>query len=268
MVAGPQGKLDWTIDMSPSVTMARLKTEVRGQGVHISITAGGRTQALPVGALNTDQWSPIDVPLNQYAGKSVVVEFSNTAESPMNDRAVFRYPRIEVQQTRNPIRPSEIYRGVPSSIPTNTGESKDFPRSTPNDLIIESSTWLTWKDMYQHVFSAQPAPACLGDYDAVEFSVAVPSTISKRMFRVVFHTVRADGTPEDGQADIALLEDGHLHSYSYDLRLLNLDYASRIESLSILSPFGPGDGAEQDVRFNVQNMRLIRKSDHATLCKS
>jgi len=268
MIVGPEGKLSWSIDIPRSVTMAHLKTEVLGQGAHISITTDGHTGALPTSAPKKEKWSSIDVPLSQYAGKSLVVEFSNTLEPHTNGQAVFRYPRIEVRKTRNPSRPSETYRGIRSSIPTNTGASKSFPRSTPDDMIVVSSTWLIWSDMYQHVFSVKPEPACLGDYKALEFSVAMPSTISKRMLSVVFHTKRTDGRLEDGQADIALLEDSYLHSYSYDLRLLNLDYASKIESLSILSPYGAGSEAERDVRFNIRDMRLIRKGDNGTLCQN
>ena len=281
----PGTGVDWTVTLPAVLRRATLKANVGwarldSAGAHdapllvriVATMADGQTRELYSGAVAPADagWKSIDIALEGLAGNTMTLSLSPEArDARAGPTAVFRYPRLEIEQMRQPRAASPAYRGGPPTAPSNTELSPAFPRATARDAILETPASIGWKDLHDHVFRPRPegASLCIGDYSHLAFRVGVPRALTKRMVRIVFDTAQQDGGSEAVTASLGFLEDDATHSYSYDLRLLGIDYTSRLKSVRMYSPWGRGSDEEGRVLLAMRDVRLIRKAGDRSFCE-
>jgi len=238
--------IDWKITLSKQVSAARLRFSTRGDPRVTLKSESGQIVVFTPGR-------SADIPLDQFVGKTLTINLAS------NDRdAVIAYPRAEIEQTRESKVAVPLYDANFPWLPTNTEKSAYFPQPTPNDAVLDAPRTILWKKLSQEPFSSKEG-ICLADYQAIQFSLALPKAIAMRLLTLTLEGVNAASVPVSESFNVALLQDADQHSYSYDTHLLNLGYDSKIYKVRFSSPWGAGSPPEQDVQLDIHDLRFVHK---------
>ncbi len=239
-----------------------------GDGVTASITIGEdlevfRTKLAP----GHDHWERISFSLTEFAGEPVTLRFSTDKEQ-RSVWLVFKYPKIELD-----FEASRLAFEQRPIAPRNTELGFSFPDRTTADLCFDlgdDSQWIP--DRLKRVDEEQASGW------SWEVTKAFPSLTSKAPMRIPLQdfshlVVRQRGAGgkgadydltfafEDGQkrqVSLALFNDQEMHSYSYDLKLLEAP-KSPLHLMKIVMHSG-GHKASKG-RIDIEEMCLVRSPD-------
>lgn len=205
-------------------------------------------------------WKPLLFPLAKYAGQEVTLHLAST--SPVGSAPVlFRSPRLELDLPQPPAPP------VPDELrPSNTSRSPHFPKDTPRDLVLSldhpelwqlDNTLMAVSDglrLYPGE-SAQFRPRL--EVDPREFShlkleIQAEEEVDPPALRIFFGLERPDGRPDFPFTNMIVFPDGRPGGYTYNLRLLELEPGTRLQTLRFFSISEGGP-------LRITGCRLVRK---------
>lgn len=209
-------------------------------------------------------WSEFSIPLTEYAGKNLKLTLTSDFGGNIgHDWAMYRFPYIDVRlgkresqvDTHPEQRPANTdLSGVPIPLgeedfvfDLENAEVKDengrivsqAPATTPQEVKGEKS-----------FFIKLPRPIKLSDYRRLYFEIAAQSSNARSM-RVFFFF---KGNPQPFLTEIPLLADARRHSYTYELRLLELGQGEQLESLK--AEMMVRDSGRTEVRWS--DLRLLK----------
>lgn len=225
-------------------------------------------------------WQPFSVPLERFAGKVVTVRLTTSSSSGAHAVwPMYQYPRIDL--SLDPSKPS-IQRLSRSFLPTQTARDKTLHAG-------DTSLWQTAN--MQRIALGKPGPAtwtvssgdvmnltaplnlCLGDYSRVTVQMAASPGILPRAMVVgpildrvpLFFDQISGYAPRIDPPVIPLRADGGMHTYTFDLKLLEMPANTRLQGLSLQPIQAPVTLAANYVR--VGDIRFIHGTQARTLCR-
>lgn len=273
-----ESMLSWTIELPQNIMSAELITaiginrnfnDINADNVRFKISIELPDQ--PVKTVfekqippDTHKWSPIRIPLNEYGGESITIHMSTSGgEGNAGEWAMYQFPIIDLHESKT-VQPLSKNDGVN---PENTDLSNTMATVSTDDYIIDDkSDYLVGTNIFQIVDDPvcwrlgknssltliKPIDVCLSGYTDFVVSLSLTTDVSPRFIDIIF-TI-------DGQrfelVRMPLLLDEEIHSYSYPLRLLDIDPSSRLTNINIYLPESKSNNSE--VRF--MGMRLTRSS--------
>jgi hypothetical protein len=278
----PSNSVSWSMAIPAETQQAWLRSAVRvnsnstapaGGGLRFEVrleTAPNRfddvyTQSVPAGER---RWQTFSVDLSSYAGQTITLWLETRDEGAGPGYwGVFRHPYVDVALAANyPVSHAGEVR------PANTDLSPYLPAITPDDAIFDTAdpslwqfspgmrpspqdgeaVWIIGDDPFMDYDG--PVSNCLSEYTHLYLQVAVTADVARRTSTVLYKT---SAEPDDwATLEIPLLAGGEMHTYAYDLKLLELDRGVRLTDIR-LDPVAAGGGSgESEVR--IADFRLVR----------
>jgi len=209
-------------------------------------------------------WLPIQIPLNEYGGESITIHMSTSGEEGnAGEWAMYQFPIINLHKSKTvqPLSENDVVN------PENTDLSNTMAIVSTDDYIIDDkSDSLVGTNMSQlfdnpvswrlgknsSLTLINPIDVCLSGYSDFVISLSLTTDVSPRFIDIIF---TFDGEKYE-LVRMPLLPDEEIHSYSYPLRLLDVDPSSRLTNINIYLPESKFNDSE--VRF--MGMRLISLS--------
>ncbi|HKQ06598.1 MAG TPA: hypothetical protein VJ464_15805 [Blastocatellia bacterium] len=242
----------------------------------VYIQAGGKSAALAFSQyLRADQreWHPFTIPLSDYAGQTLTMRLSSSGGGNLaDDWAMYRYPYIDLylDGSAPPVNADGQRR------PSNTDLSPMFIPTTPDDLRLDVSDRQLWRaanmvatgkesgapatwfisDQNPTIEYIAPLNVRIGDYSHFYIRLSVPPEIERRAVKIYYKINEQVGFHEDIAVTIPLLGDAGLHAYSYDLKLLETSYDTRLTGIMIRPAYGPAATGQN--RIQITDFRLIK----------
>jgi hypothetical protein len=283
----PPNTISWTVTLPDSTVKARFHSaiairesgsaKVREDGAWFEVrifTGDGIGKVVFSQHLSPDQqnWQPLGLLLDQYAGQTITIQLATKmGDNPDGDWTYYRYPYIDIQQHRTEMSVTEeLVR------PSNTDLSPSFSiQPTPNDFVFENlGSWITdnleqvqtdgsgysWRVIGRNPNMLMELPdVCLSDYTHLYIKIAVSPEIWPRAIEI-YYQLDDQAIPDEIAPPmiIPLLADGKMHTYAYDLKLLDLQHRNRLTGLR-LDPVSDGSSGESLVQ--IADFRLIRAAE-------
>jgi hypothetical protein len=279
------------IAMSDSITNGSIsKTAL----FEIDIESEGKKQTLFRRLLEGDQhsWVPIEISLDRFAGKTIKLNLSSSSESLEGNWGIFRYPFIDVTMDTNEDGQSTDKKKFQ---PSNTTFSSLLPGlsnmdfhfdltnsdlwSVANMEAVPSRTECSEQDASAADYSNYSDPItrwvvgndpnmqylgslnlCLAEYSQFFVRLSASPEIKPRMLQIFYRLDDQEAFDEDHSIEIPLLRDGNLHSYTYDLKLLELNNSSRLTGIR-LDPVMTGNEKGPN-RIQISDFYLISRDPH------
>ncbi len=221
-------------------------------------------------AANRHAWQPLKIDLAPYKGQQVTIQFSVlNGKNKESDWIAYRYPRIEIRRQPDEYRRAtrKLRRKPVAIAPSNTDLSTGIVATTAGDLVLATDRGEQWQPADNTVAGGQNAPGWrLGGGSAMSYRGALDIALSHYSHFWVELAVREDVKPRaltarltiGGRTDpvtvqIPLLPDSRFHTYTYDLKLLELEQAARLTGLSV-EPITAGTNSSVEI----VGMRFIR----------
>jgi hypothetical protein len=222
------------------------------------------------------------IPLGAYAGKVVTLRLTTSAPgATRNLWPLFQYPRIDT--ALDTTRPS-----------TEPVKPAFLPRPTAHDVDLHPARVSLWQTQGMQQVSPRgarptwtistgatmqflaPLNLCLADYTHILVRMAASSAIVPRAMQIYIGLNRPSSfnpdpsgfTPQTYPDPLAipLLPDSNLHTYSYDLKLLQAPADTRLTSFA-LSPIQRGVPPRGNW-VRIVDIRFLRSNTRGSLCTS
>lgn len=196
------------------------------------------------------EWRPFQIPLGAHAGKRITLRLTSTPGSGGGgERAMYHYPRIH-------LRLAEAGRVVADQpvVPSNTDLSPGAPRPGPGDVRLDLTKPELWKASdpeagtpmgappgarllhpAQFLQYRQPLNLRLSDFSHFYMRAAAGPEVTLRALRAFFMYRSARDEVSMQWASLTLLPDSRTHTYTYPLKLLELEQEARLEYVRFLS---------------------------------
>lgn len=274
--------IEWKITLPDNTTQADFHSaialsplapaDINADGVTFEIALEQPGQAhkilfskhLPAGQNN---WSPVDVPLTTYAGQTITLRLaSKEGNNPVADWAMYQYPYIDV--TVNPNLFDSTKASGQRFVPTITNNDFHFDITKPqlwqsNDLQslpAQSTVAPSWIIGADPVFQYnQPLNICLADYTHIYVRMASSQKVVPRAMQIFYRLNDQSSFDDFHSIEIPLLPDEAMHSYSYDLKLLELKPDIRLTGIR-LDPIEKVMTPDKDW-IQIEDFRLIRGAE-------
>jgi hypothetical protein len=284
--------VEWQVTLPSDMARAELGSAVRlasgapegsnAKGIEAEIAVlsgrGERVRAYSEVLLpGTRAWHTVSIPLTRYAGETVTIAFSSRARDGSDtEPVIYRHPVINLELQPRPRRPDRI-----DFMPSNTDQSERFPVVKGVDYRLDLSDQTRWR-----TFGVRPLPERNG-WSRREWAVerAEPSFTTIRALDVcladyAYFYIRQVADEAGGAADeitfmtednrrhaarLPLIGDGRLHSYTYDVKLLEWPSSARLAHVSIRvhsAGFLMGEG-----RIHVEEVGFIRGTASPSRCR-
>jgi hypothetical protein len=272
------GEVSWVISLPDELRRAVFHSAVAA-GLPAESVAGpiefviqvddvGGSRILGRRSLTPDQtdWQAVQVSLDEHLGETITLRLSaSTQGEASSGSAAFRYPYIDVFYGD----PPAIGQAVPAPQPSNTDLSPFVAQPTPQDyrfdprnLALWNVTGIesngqagAWKIAPGAMLQSGPLDVCLADYRYLYVRMAAAGDIKPRAFQVVLAVDDRANGPRDVSFLVPLLSDESMHTYTYDLNLLQLPPSWRLVSLTFRpSYYGVGAGGNW---VSLDELRLI-----------
>lgn len=185
----------------------------------------------------SDEWQECKLELSKFRGKEIVLTFA----APSKSDVVFKYPVIDVRVDKK-AAPSAV--GVERT-PCNSDLSPLFPKRTDSDLVLDPKDKELWvssglkelENGWESTPAQQGSITYTGSLDIPirnysHFAVQTSFTEDIKPPRAL----HVGFTLKSGRLvrfPIVLLSDGKMHSYSYDLKLLQLTPDDRVIGIQL-----------------------------------
>lgn len=185
----------------------------------------------------TDEWQDCRIDLSQFHAKEIVLRLA----APSKSDVVFRYPVVDVQVEK---KAATLTDGK-ERVPCNTDLSPTFPRVTERDFVLnpkDRSLWVS-SGLKELGNGWESSPAQQGsitytgsldvpirDYSHIVVRTSFTEDIKPPRALHVGFTLKSGRLV---RFPIILLSDGKLHSYSYDLKLLQLGREDRVLGIQL-----------------------------------
>lgn len=279
--------IDWKIKLPPKLKKAELRTaaaisvsapfdqEADGAFAQVWVIPQGQDPILLSSAFigpKQRDWVPFDLSLLPYQGQTVTIRLTSQMNTGiLHDWMMFRYPEIKLELAEE-VAP----RAEPAAIvPSNTDLSSDFVKNTARDLSVAGSdktAWRqpfldelpdvmrgTWLFKYLRRDLKSPLQLCLADYSHLVLKIGAPEEIFYRAVKVTLWL-----GAELREIWIPLLKDGNMHSYSYDLKLLELPRGAKVTGLRLDLPEQAHTRLAD--RIKLEEVRWVRRNQ-VSLCR-
>lgn len=244
----------------------------------VNIEARGKPAARAFSQyLRPDQreWHPFTIPLSDYAGQTLTLRLTSSAGGNLAyDWAMYRYPYIDLYLNGS----APTVNADEQKRPSNTDLSPRFVTTTPDDLRLDVSNSQLWRATNMEVSGGQsgasgtwlitdqdpaieyigPLNVRLGDYSHFYIRMSVPPEIERRAVKIYYKVNEQVGFHETLAVAVPLLGDAGLHSYSYDLKLLEMSYDTRLTGIMIKPVYGPAATGQN--RVQITDFRLIKSA--------
>lgn len=288
--------IDWKISLPKNLNKAELKTAIAispsaphyasSDGVIFQIliaSEGGDWRVLYSKAVGSEdrKWHPVNLDLSQFSGQRIAIKFgSHPGENPIYDWAMYRHPYIDLVLEG----PSGSVIEAQSMTPENTDLFEQLPKRSADDFILDPADPNLWTyhemSLFQQGNSQQPTTwimgqnpqmiqkkamsLCLSEYSHFTIRLAASEKIVDhqhdayfRKTKVFFKVAGQDGFPVSFA--IPLLNDGKIHEYTYDLKLLELSQNLRLTGLKIAPVVAGNSSTDNSVKL--VDLGFIAKSE-------
>jgi len=240
----------------------------------VAKTQDGRSQALVSQYLPPEQrnWVPARVSLTRFAGQALTLRIgSEGLENYTHDWTMFRHPYVEIQLASVGARPQEQAKVVPENTELNPGN----PTPKANDFLFSGDIrgqWTSSGIAFDDVSNPQnfratqadpwmqynlPVNLSLKDFSHFFIRISAQEKIIPRYLQVYYKLNGQDTFEESHSFKIPLLSDGEMHSYFYDLKLLELDTGDVLTGIRLDPVPELREGAGNAV--SLAEFRLIHK---------
>ncbi len=242
--------IQWTLDIPENTVSAKLNTAVTWpQAAKDSRSEQKPPMALASIALKTPttaehqirklsgDWQQCDLDLSKFHGKTVTLTFS----APSKSDVVFRYPAIDVSVDKK----RTVVPATADRLPSNSDLSPLFPNTTEGDLKLnpnDKSLWVS-SGLTERENGWESSPAQQGSILYTDTLDVPVHDYSHFFIRTSFtedikppRALHVGLTLKSGKLirfPIIVLSDGNLHSYTYDLKLLQLSSNDRIVGIQL-----------------------------------
>lgn len=257
--------LSWTVHFPVSLRRADLVTAVSREGpkgqraativVQPANGIGGET-VRP--RLRTSGWQSVNMPLTRFAGQTVTIRLVPSAAGPPS-WFVFRYPVIDVSIGAGGTGQAEAAAG-PTPVPTR------------RDYRLYPGNRRAWRSLDMRQIQAAPNPSwiagaepalifrqqlnvCLSRYRYLYIREAAARALYPRAVQVVYRLRHETGFDDNRGISIPLYPDGATHTYTYDLRLLELPPDAHLTVLAIY-PVGTAPRVDAPVRQSAKHVSI------------
>lgn len=249
--------IEWAIDLPSNLKKAIFHTgiaisssapyDLKSNGIifQISIEKLGEPPQYPfIQLISAEErnWKLVSIPLTQYAGEKIILRLGSKREGNLNnDWGMYKFPYIDLILDDKE-GPKE--KRVMKITPKNTNLFEGFP-SEENIAFFDSNAWKTtnvikigkneesfssWRVTGNPEFLYQPElNLCLNNFSKFFVSLKIPRKIYPRATRVYLQLNDQDGFQREFY--IPLLPDNQMHSYTYDLELLDLPNETRLTGI-------------------------------------
>lgn len=289
LVVPNPGAVTWTVSLPSGLQHAEFHsaidlgptTEKISEPVTfaISVQAGEKPEQLILSQSRSAEqhgWQPISIPLDPYIGQTITLRLTAQAES-IDRLALYRFPYIDAQFDSSSSTSSDLAenRFMPTPTPRDLGvDFGEGSRELTYGMKLAEGTTDTWSIDERQLLPSKlpsliylpPLNECLNDYSHLSIKVAAPAELYPRAIEIHYRVDNADAFDTLRPIIFPLHEDGALHEYIYDLKLLQLPYGAHLTGLqlSILGkPYRAVPGGQYAVQ--ISNLRFIR-NDRATGC--
>jgi hypothetical protein len=274
--------ISWPIDLTKNINHAELKTAI-GINTHYAESKNGENVTFKIIIKPESQkekilyeknissdvhgWQDIQIKLNDYIGKKITIQLSTEGgENEMGAWAMYKFPIIDIRENQQPLLFDENNQYQPQ----NTDLFKEFPTTSINDLVFDGldknmwegvnihqssndpNTWLPENDSLFKLRS--PISLCMSNYSEIIVQIADPENTTGY---IIVYLTSNNGLHT---INMPILRDGKMHSYSYPLRLLELDPNSSLLDISV-KPISSSEG-----RIQFGGVILIRSEDSNNDC--
>jgi hypothetical protein len=201
------------------------------------------------------------VPLTEYRGKKITIRFG--CAGPQGAAGVFYYPVVEIVRAIRQGEKSQALGQEPT--PSNCYPQPAAAGASPADLCFETSFPGPDSGDRQEVIAhtaagvsatqlmiSEPSDTRISDYSHFALTLSLSPKVSPRMVAVTLQTDSASPTFQ-----VPLVADGATHTYTYDLKLLELAPGTRIKGAS-LALAGQSEGGQGNT-LSLADVRLVRK---------
>jgi hypothetical protein len=216
------------------------------------------------------RWEAFEIPMNSYAGKTIHLRFvSQTIESNGDGGSLLRSPFIEIALNNSPEENPEIEKPVQ---PSNTELSPDFPKPTPQDWVLSDQDQFLWEfkeqkwihsgateseswrvGMDPDIIFKKALEIPLKNYGHLYLQMTVSPGVPQKFARIL---MQVNGQPGYQKVvKLPLLSDGQPHSYTYEMRLLELSDNDRLTGIKLEA--GSEDPPSEMSRIQISDLRLI-----------
>lgn len=267
----PGNSIQWKLNIPGNAVSANLSTSVAWPQ---SKEKGAKRASISLASigLNTsegaerqvrklsDEWQNCKIDLSKFRGKEVVVTFA----TPPNTDAVFAYPTVDVRVDKS----KRIQIGSVERQPCNTDLSPSLPKTGQEDLTFDPNDRAVWKSIalkeFQNGWESSPAhPGALVycrdlDVPLRDFGYFYSRTSFTEDIKPprALHVGFILKSGKSVRFPIILLSDGKMHSYTYDLKLLQLGREDRIVGIQLYPQtlsVNPGQS-----KVVIEEVRLIK----------
>jgi len=193
-------------------------------------------------------WIPLEVPLDSYAGQTFTLRLSSDpGQNPIHDWGLWRSPQVRLTSLgKHFVRAPE----VPKPKPSNTDLFEDFPKSTAGDLLLTADAKGDWRP------PEGEAAVCLENFSYFSFQASLDPQVNPRAVKV------AIDSEERSEFLVPLLNDGKVHRYAFDLKLLKPGQRGKLKGIRA-ALLNEGETSNQG---NISGLRLIR-AHTSTACR-
>ena len=260
LVLPPKTAVDWEIHLPQETRSAIFKssyrgpiqTDEKGPALYtIYLIKNGKTDKTIGGGVppGNHKWNPIEMDLSNLRGQTATLHIQTANSGPS---VTFMHPTVSVDLNKPAIVPDHY--GI---CPQNTELNPTFPvlDTTSKSVLLDTfslvkgsgqltpdSHWqFSSKDGQIEIRNQKPLAITLKDFSKICFTASASDQWAPRA--VLIDLYIAD-TAKPYTAAVPLLGDNKVHSYSYDLKLLEMPVGAKLSGLTIR--LEPNRSAEKD----------------------
>jgi hypothetical protein len=250
--------IEWTITLPEHVQQADFHTALAiSTSAEETLEADGTTfeiSAYPAGAsvsereillhqyLNAHhhEWLPVHIPLERYVGQTITLRLTSySGENTDQDWAMYRFPFIDVHMDVD-----HADAGPPVLVHQRT-----FPPTTTHDLVFNVTDGSKWATTDMDLLTATKGITSawlLGSQPALHYQETLHARLSDYSHMLVrvgptghalhpqgMHVLVSTNYGRQAVVRFVLFSDDTMHTYSYDLKLLELEQGEYLETISI-----------------------------------
>ncbi|KGF72878.1 hypothetical protein DO97_03985 [Neosynechococcus sphagnicola sy1] len=274
--------ITWTISLPENLEAAKFQTaialgtapmaspqpltatiELEGSNPSQSFHISQRLRAEPA------HWYPVQFSLKQYRGQTITLRLSSQGDR--GTPVVYRHPSIDLT-----IGPSDAW-GLDAATeiqPTNTERSPQLPQPSNQDFPWDIHNAALWKVSGMTVVPGTGIPSwqvtadtpsltfqpplniCLANYSHFLVQLAADSNFSPRALQLYYQLNGESNFSDSHALQIPLLSDSQMHTYTYDLKLLELHPSDRLTGFR-LHPIARATATGNN-RVAIADLRLIK----------
>ncbi len=233
-----------------------------GVWVEISVKEEGQTEQTVFRqhlAANEHGWQPVDFSLTAYAGRTIVIcLFSNPGGNADADWTLYRHPYIDVKLSA-PVEdsPSKPFPVIPTAEDATFDlKNAELWQTSKMQLVqSDSETGGKWTITRGGSLAYKPAlNLCLADFSHFYVKMAVAPEVTPRLMRFAY---RLEGQTDFAAVNLPLYNDGAMHEYTFDLKLLFLNEKAHLTGLQ-MAPIADSVQPEE-AWARIADFRLIRR---------